>query len=199
MTHAELEKIFGEKLETIELKPPKFDIPEEFNNVAVYVSRSLDSVIRREAKILPAKEVKCHGVIPMSKEYKEKYDKLPPHERPFNCCIGDYTEERHTIWIRGLELKPLEIGEEYKFKATHSWGMPDGHATASCSKDDVNTWLPIYYADESHPAGYVGFFVNNDLAREAVRAKFIARREELDKKRHQFYDYMNVAEKIFED
>lgn len=78
MTHEELKKVFGDKLETIELKPPKFDVPEEFDNFAVYLPKELDTVNVVKAKIMPAEEVKCHGVIPMSKECREKYANLPP-------------------------------------------------------------------------------------------------------------------------
>lgn len=198
MTHAELKQIFGDKLETIELKPPVFDVPDVFDNVAVYVSRNLSNVIRREAKILPAQAVKCHGVIPMSKEWKEKYDKLPPHERPFNCCVGDYVEEQHVVWIRGLEIKQLRLGEEYMFKASHSWGMPDGYATASCRKEDVDTWMPVCYADERQPAGYVGFFTDLAAAREAVKEKFLKRKQDLTDQLDNFYAYEGMAKKTLE-
>lgn len=197
MTHEELKKIFGDKLETIEFKPPVFDVPDVFDNVAVYVSRNLSNVIRREAKILPAKEVKCHGVIPMSKEYKEKYDKLPSHERPFNCCIGDYTEERHTIWIRGLEIKHFNNSEENKFKATHKLGMPDGYAVASCCIDDLNEWLPIYYANERMPFGYVGFFNDAAKAYAAVKAKFAEKQTELLDLQNHFHVYEDIADQLF--
>lgn len=169
-----------------------------FDNIAVYVSRNLNSVIRHDAKILPAQAVKCHGVIPASKEWKEKYDKLPPHEQPFNCCVGDYIEEQHAVWIRGLEIKQLRTGEEYMFKASYKWGMPDGYAVASCRKDDVNTWLPVYYADERQPSGYVGFFTDLAAAYEAVKEKFSKRRQELNDQLNSFLAYEDKAKKMFE-
>lgn len=180
MTNEELKKIFGDKLQACELKLPTYDLPDIFDNVAIYVSRNIDEILVHEAKILPAKEVKCHGVIPMSKEYREKYAKLPPHEQPFNCCIGDYTEMQNDVWIRGMKTNMMHTGEEHMFRASHSIGMPDTYALASCAQDLVDNWIPVYYADSSKPAGWVGYFTTKANAKAALTDKISAKRKKLD-------------------
>lgn len=165
MEYNELKKIFGGKLKTFEVKPPTFDIPKAFSGIAVYLPEDFTEVLTCPAEILPAKKVKRHGVVPMSKEEKEKYDNLPPSRKPFNCYVGDYFEMVHEVWMKDAMHMPM-------YHAHHEWGMPDGFAMVEISDDRVGALQPCKMLYK----GWKGYFKSIADAKEAVMQKIASHR-----------------------
>lgn len=178
-----IHEVFGDKCKTIELKPPKFDIPDSFDNVAVFIDVEFTDVNIKKAHIGPSKPVKCFGVIPQSKEWKEKYAKLPPHERPFNCSIGEYEEMQSEILVKGIKTSLLRSLDEICFNVHHAWGMPDDMASCLCPTDNIGEWLDVMCDRES--LGWVGYFKTYDDAKRAISEKLNAKKSALAAKYNQ--------------
>ena len=159
MTTTELEKVFGKD----NIKKCKFisadelfrknDIPEIFDNYAVFIGDCLGYLSIKPAKIMPSKIVKMHGVLPRRKGEPKN---------TFNCCIGDYEEEQCEVWLKDIVVNFKTRNDAAEFNARP---MVDKHALATCRKDMIGKW-------HEHSYGQYGFFKTKKAAVIAIKKKY---------------------------
>ena len=154
----ELEKVFGKenikKCQFISADElfRKNDIPETFDNYAVFIGDCLRYLTIKPAKIMPSKIVKMHGVLPRCKGAPKN---------TFNCCIGEYEEEQCEVWLKDI-IVDFKKNDAADFNARPMIGK---HALATCRKDMIGKW-------HEHSYGYYGFFKTKKAAVTAIKKKY---------------------------
>ena len=114
-----------------------------FKNYAVFIDSNFDDIIIEKCKIGNPMLVKCHGVKPND----------GPSEN-FNCCIGDYKEERCVIYVHSEEnTTDVIFGCHWVANNTYN---------RTISKINVDKLI------EKSDGCYVGFFKTKNSAYKAI-------------------------------
>ena len=125
-----------------------FDL-KSFKNYAVFVNNNFDTIIIKKCRIEKPMVVKCHGV--------------KPNNGPsgvFNCCIGDYREERCEIYIHSENNTTDDsISTDYIFGC--HW-VANNTYSRTIAKINVNKLI------ENSNGCYVGFFKTKNSAYKAI-------------------------------
>ena len=156
MTREELQNIFGDSLEVVELSAPsnryKIDVNAKFNNYAVYYNADFTKSSIVKAQICDFKKVKKHGVIPSSKK------------DTFNCMVGDYYVDEAMVVLKDLKYEDFDF---MSFSA--GFGEYEEYSVTYVLKDNLNKFVPYYVTSMKEPYGWYGFFTDLNIAKDLLK------------------------------
>ena len=120
-----------------------------FKNYSVFVDSNFENIIIEKCRIEKPMVVKCYGV--------------KPNNGPsgaFNCCIGDYKEERCEVYIHSENNTTDDIIRTDDMFGCH-W-VANNTYNRTISKININKFI------EKSNGCYVGFFKTKNSAYKAI-------------------------------
>lgn len=171
MTHDELKRIFGDKLQEVSIPENTYgiDINVDFNDYAIYYDAEFTKSTVAKAHICDFKQVKRHGIAPNNSNCKA-----------FNCYIGDYYVDEADVILKDLQYEDFDF-----MSISAEFGKYEVYSIANVKKSDLNKFIP-YRISQSTIYGWYGFFTNLDVARQLLE----------EAKQKEIYDLKMKMDKI---